>query len=71
MLPVNIQELNLSQVLLDIHHFIDAHPTASWKNRPDDTPLRTIKTVLHSLIKLKGDQVIGFRGLHGKLVSEV
>ena len=58
MLPVSIQELNLSQALLDIHLFIDAHPTSVWKSRPDDTPLRTVKTVLYSLIKLKGDQVI-------------
>ena len=62
MLPASIQELNLSQALLDIHLFIDAHPTSTWKNRPDDTPLRTVKTILHSLIKLKGKQVkIKFR----------
>ena len=57
LLPVSITELNLSQALLQIHVFIDTHPTSSWKSRPDDAPLRTIKTVLHSLIKLKGDQV--------------
>ncbi|CAB4000234.1 Cytoskeleton-associated 5 [Paramuricea clavata] len=62
MLPASIQELNLNQALLDIHLFIDAHPTSTWKNRPDDTPLRTVKTILHSLIKLKGEQVkIKFR----------
>lgn len=57
MLPASVQELNLSQALLDIHLFFDAHPTSSWENRPDDTPLRTIKTVLHCLVKVKGDKV--------------
>ncbi|XP_028404850.1 cytoskeleton-associated protein 5-like isoform X2 [Dendronephthya gigantea] len=58
MRAANVQELNLSQALLDIHLFFEAHPTSTWKNRSDDTPLRTMKTVLHSLIKLKGDKLL-------------
>ena len=57
MLPAVIQDVNISQALLDLNSFLNAHPTLTWKDRPDDTPLRTIKTVLHSLIKLKGHQV--------------
>ena len=57
MLPSNINELNLSQALLDIHNFLKEHPYQVWKTRPDNTPLRTIKTILHSLAKLKGNNV--------------
>ena len=49
--------MNLSQVLLDIHTFLKEHPYHVWKTRPDNTPLRTIKTILHSLAKLKGNDV--------------
>ena len=57
LLPTNVTEMNLSQVLLDIHTFLKEHPYHVWKTRPDNTPLRTIKTILHSLAKLKGNDV--------------
>ena len=57
MLPDIINDLNLDRVLYDIHMFLKAFPSHSWKDRPNDLPLRTIKTVLHSLVKLKGSKV--------------
>ena len=56
-LPECIADLQVDQILLDIHTFLKVHPHQVWKSRADDTPLRTMKTVLHSLAKLKGAQV--------------
>ena len=56
-LPECILDLQVDQILLDIHTFLKVHPHQVWKSRADDTPLRTMKTVLHSLAKLKGAQV--------------
>ena len=57
MLPDIINDLNLDKILLDTHLFLKEFPSASWKSRPNDLPLRTVKTVLHSLVKLKGAKV--------------
>ena len=56
-LPKNISEVKVDQILLDIHTFLLTHPDQMWKNRADDTPLRTIKTVLYTLGKLKKHEV--------------
>ena len=56
-LPQIIDDVKVEQVLLDIHKFLIAHPPQVWKDRADDTPLRTIRTILHSLAKLKGIDV--------------
>lgn len=40
-----------------------AFPPASWKTRASDTPLRTVKTVLHSLATIFGYQVLSKVGL--------
>ncbi len=57
MLPNIINELNGDRILGDIHQFLKAFPSGTWKSRPNDTPLRTVKTILHSLVKLKGNKV--------------
>ncbi|KAH3877159.1 hypothetical protein DPMN_001016, partial [Dreissena polymorpha] len=62
MLPDIINDLNLDRVLYDIHMFLKAFPSHSWKDRPNDLPLRTIKTVLHSLVKLKGSKILQHLG---------
>ena len=56
-LPKTISEVKVDQILLDIHTFLLTHPHQMWKNRADDTPLRTIKTVLYTLGKLKKQEV--------------
>ncbi|XP_052066786.1 cytoskeleton-associated protein 5-like [Mytilus californianus] len=62
MLPDIINDLNLDRILLDTHLFLKEFPSTSWKNRPSDLPLRTVKTVLHSLVKLKGAKIIQHMG---------
>ena len=49
--------MKVDQILLDVHTFLLTHPNQMWKNRADDTPLRTIKTVLYTLGKLKKEEV--------------
>eukprot|EP00058_Branchiostoma_floridae_P023061 XP_002608551.1 hypothetical protein BRAFLDRAFT_98911 [Branchiostoma floridae] len=50
-------DINMDKVLLDLHNFMKAFPTVSWKDRPSDMPLRTIKTVLHLLAMIKGNKI--------------
>ena len=52
--------MKVDQILLDIHTFLLTHPDQMWKNRADDTPLRTIKTILYTLGKLKKQEVSKF-----------
>ncbi|XP_064635641.1 cytoskeleton-associated protein 5-like isoform X2 [Lineus longissimus] len=58
LLPNIINDLNVDLIILDLHLFLKAFPKTFWKERSSDTPFRTIKTVLHSLAKLKGDRVL-------------
>lgn len=57
MLPDSIKDLNIDKILYDTHLFLKAFPTSSWKERSSDLPLRTIKTILHTLTKMKGNKV--------------
>ncbi|KAK7477171.1 hypothetical protein BaRGS_00031556, partial [Batillaria attramentaria] len=63
LLPNISNELNIDRILLDAHQFMRAFPTHTWKERPSDQPLRTIKTVLHSLAKQKGNKILSHTGL--------
>jgi len=57
MLPDTINMLNLDRVLYDIHMFMHVFPSSTWKERGQDLPLRTMRTVAHTLAKLKGSKV--------------
>ena len=57
MLPSVINDLNVDRIIGDLHQFLKAFPNNTWRNRSSDTPLRTVKTILHSLAKLKGNKV--------------
>jgi hypothetical protein len=50
-------ELRCSPILTEAHAFLVAFPVASWRQRENDTPLRTIKTILNSLCRAIGDPV--------------
>ncbi|KAL3842600.1 hypothetical protein ACJMK2_020593 [Sinanodonta woodiana] len=58
MFPDIVNDLNLDRILYDTHLFLKAFPAISWKDRPNDQPLRTIKTILHSLTVLKGPKIL-------------
>ncbi|XP_066968384.1 cytoskeleton-associated protein 5 isoform X3 [Macrobrachium rosenbergii] len=57
-LPSRTSDLDLDQILLDVHNFLMAYPLSSWADRPSDTPLRTIKTVIHTLCKTYGTTIL-------------
>ena len=49
--------MDMERSLMHVHHFLKAHPSASWAKRDNDMPLRTVKTIAHTLAKLKGAKV--------------
>ncbi|OWF42942.1 cytoskeleton-associated protein 5-like [Mizuhopecten yessoensis] len=58
MLPEIINDINLDSILLDIHVFMTAFPGSTWKSRPNDLPIRTMRTILHSISKLQGAAIL-------------
>ncbi|KRF99998.1 uncharacterized protein Dwil_GK13258, isoform D [Drosophila willistoni] len=58
MLPERSNELNYDAVILEVHEFMLALPSTWWQNRPCDTPLRTVKTIIHNMAKLKGNAIL-------------
>lgn len=35
-----------------------ALPSSWWQTRPSDTPLRTVKTIIHNMAKVKGNAIL-------------
>ncbi|XP_033245413.1 protein mini spindles isoform X4 [Drosophila miranda] len=58
MLPERSNELNYDDVILEAHEFMLALPSTWWQNRPSDTPLRTVKTIVHNMAKVKGNAIL-------------
>ncbi|XP_044257889.1 protein mini spindles [Tribolium madens] len=52
------EEVDYDLVLLEVHNFLKEFPSIWWKNKPVDTTLRTIKTILHSSVKIKGGSIM-------------
>lgn len=50
--------LDVDLVLSDLHDFLKTYPQSYWKRQESDTPLRTVKTVLHSMVKVRGDAIL-------------
>ncbi|XP_055685524.1 protein mini spindles [Lutzomyia longipalpis] len=57
-IPERSSELDYDAVLLEVHEFMVALPSAWWHQRPSDTPLRTIKTIIHNMAKVKGNAIL-------------
>lgn len=53
-----VDDIDYDSILLDIHNFLKKFPTSWWKSKELDTPLRTIKTLIHSCVKLKGATIM-------------
>jgi cytoskeleton-associated protein 5 len=47
------EQLDTSKVLGEIHQFLKLYPSNSWSGRVSDLPLRTIKTLLYHLARVK------------------
>ncbi|XP_037049831.1 protein mini spindles isoform X3 [Bradysia coprophila] len=57
-MPDKSDEIDYELVLLEIHGFMSALPQSWWNNRPSDTPIRTVKTIIHNIAKLKGRDIL-------------
>lgn len=51
-------DMDYDSVLLEVHHFLKKFPSSWWKSKEVDTPLRTVKTILHSSVKVKGGTIM-------------
>ncbi|XP_061931308.1 protein mini spindles isoform X2 [Apis cerana] len=51
-------DLDYDSILLEVHRFLKDYPSIWWKKRKSDTPLRTIKTILHSMTRVKGSTIL-------------
>nr|XP_056713072.1 cytoskeleton-associated protein 5-like [Euleptes europaea] len=58
LLPQNIGSVKLDQILLDVHIFMKALPEEKLKQYQSQIPLRALKTLLHTLCKLKGTEIL-------------
>ncbi|XP_029438954.1 cytoskeleton-associated protein 5 isoform X2 [Rhinatrema bivittatum] len=58
LLPESINSINLDRILLDIHNFMKVFPKGKLKRQKSELPMRTLKTVLHTLYKLKGPKIM-------------
>jgi cytoskeleton-associated protein 5 len=52
------EDVDYDSVLFEVHNFLKEFPSTWWKNKPMDTALRTIKTILHSCVKIKGGSIM-------------
>lgn len=57
LLPDFINEVKLDSLLLDIHTFYKVLPVSFWKARSDRVPQQTVKALLQTLCKLRGNEV--------------
>jgi len=57
-LPSWLEEMDVSLLLADLHSFLISFPGSYWKQQADDTPMRTVKTVIHTLVKVQGASVL-------------
>ncbi|KAM8940030.1 cytoskeleton-associated protein 5 isoform 2-T2 [Pelodytes ibericus] len=58
LLPEAIKNINLDRILLDIHNFMRVLPKEKLKQHRSELPMRTLKTLLHTLCKLKGPMIM-------------
>lgn len=57
-LPEKSNELDYDAVLLEVHEFMVQLPSSYWHQRHTDTPYRTVKTIIHHLAQIKGNNIL-------------
>uniref|UniRef100_A0A670Z7P3 TOG domain-containing protein n=1 Tax=Pseudonaja textilis TaxID=8673 RepID=A0A670Z7P3_PSETE len=57
-LPQTIDRIYLDQILLDVHLFMKVLPKEKLKQYQSNYPLRALKVLLHTLCKLKGEEIL-------------
>ncbi|XP_069714065.1 cytoskeleton-associated protein 5 isoform X3 [Phaenicophaeus curvirostris] len=72
LLPETINSINLDRILLEIHVFLKVFPKEKLKQCKSELPIRTLKTLLHALCKLKGPEILDhFTMIDNKNESEL
>ena len=61
-LPAWLDSMDVSLLLADLNSFLVSYPGSYWKQQSDDTPMRTVKTVIHTLVKYQGDGILSCLG---------
>merc|ERR1719239_343165 len=57
-LPTWLEVMDTAALLADLHSFLVSYPASYGKTMEDDTPIRTIKTVIHTLVKVLGEDIL-------------
>lgn len=57
-LPEKSNEIDYDAVLLEVHEFMVQLPSSYWHQRHADTPYRTVKTIIHHLAQIKGNNIL-------------
>lgn len=66
MIKDSLEEMNVAELLYDIHVFLSKAPPSEWKKRTTskiafgDMPLKTVKTIIHELVLGLQDNVQSF-----------
>uniref|UniRef100_A0A0K2TDH6 Cytoskeleton associated protein 5 [Falco peregrinus] n=1 Tax=Lepeophtheirus salmonis TaxID=72036 RepID=A0A0K2TDH6_LEPSM len=55
-------QLHIDILLAELHEFLKAYPQSYWKMQEADTHLRTVKTIVHTLAKAKGPDIMNHLG---------
>lgn len=57
-MPEKSNELDYDSVLYEVHDFMATLPAAWWQQRHADTPYRTVKTIVHNMVQIKGTAIL-------------
>ena len=61
-LPSWLESMDVSLLLADLHSFLESYPGGYWKQQSDDTPMRTVKTEIRTLVKCQGEGILSCLG---------
>ncbi|GAU87486.1 hypothetical protein RvY_00320-2 [Ramazzottius varieornatus] len=59
-MPENSMELQVEPVFLEVHLFLKQFPAAFWQTAGEETPFRTIKTIVYTLTKMYGSKCMDY-----------
>uniref|UniRef100_A0A8D8RRZ2 Cytoskeleton-associated protein 5 n=1 Tax=Cacopsylla melanoneura TaxID=428564 RepID=A0A8D8RRZ2_9HEMI len=52
--------LDYVRILAEAHTFLQTFPSSWWRNQPINTPLRTVKTVIHSMARNRHSDLVQY-----------
>lgn len=57
MLDKLLETCQLDRLFLDLHNFLVMHPSSVWRQRSNNLPLRSIRTIIHHVAEKVGPKV--------------